>query len=339
MTLNSSLTLLPVVLLAGCASLASGPAVERHEYLQVDDAQLYMAIRGEDEAAPLLIWLHGGPGGAERPLFRQYNAPLEDRFVIVYLDQRGTARSYDREADPNQLSIARHLTDLNAVVDHLLAEFGKQSVILVGHSWGSALGLLHAQAHPRKVAAFVGVGQLTSEIARQQSQYEFVRSEARQAGDAAALSEIERIGPPPFAVRDEITIQRFVEHYGGYWRNQPNLFLLVMRAFLRGHVMPWELPRMFEGNNVSLEAMNDELLELDLPERVPSVDVPVVFMLGRHDRQVDSRLAAAYFQELAAPAKTLMWFDTAHNIPFEDPDAFNAALPELLESFRGIDPE
>lgn len=319
-------------LLPGCASLANAPAVDRSRYLEIDDARLYMAIRGEQATAPLLIWLHGGPGGAERPLFRLYNAPLEQRFLVVYLDQRGTGRSYDPDADPARLTIARHLEDLDAVVEHLLGEFEQHRVILVGHSWGSALGLLYAQAHPGKVAAFVGVGQVTSELERQRPQYTFAQAEARERGDADAERKIAAIGPPPFSAERELAMQRFVERYGGYWRDRPNPFGLLLRGFLRGYVMPWELPRMFAANEISLAAMNDELLALDLRERVTAVQVPVVFMLGRFDRQVDSRLAAAYFERLEAPAKKVVWFDTAHNVPFEAPQQFNVALPRSLEA-------
>src|SRR5579872_1588928 len=37
-----------------------------------DGASLYVLIRGKTSNAPLLLWLHGGPGGAETPLFRLY---------------------------------------------------------------------------------------------------------------------------------------------------------------------------------------------------------------------------------------------------------------------------
>ncbi|HEX7035882.1 MAG TPA: alpha/beta hydrolase [Pseudomonadales bacterium] len=323
-------------LLAGCAALSGERAVDRDEYLPVADARLYMVTRGEDAAAPLLVWLHGGPGGAERPLFRLYNAPLERHFLVVYFDQRGTGRSYDPDANPARLTIARHLEDLDAVVRHLLDEFDRRRVILVGHSWGSALGLLYAEAHPANVAAFVGVGQFTSELDRQRAQYRFVQTEAQERGDEGALREIESIGPPPFTAERELAIQGFVNRYGGYWRDPPNRFALLLRGFFRGYVMPWELPRMIRANNVSLEAMNDELLALDLRERVSALEVPVVFMLGRYDRQVDARLAAAWFEQLSAPAKRLMWFDTAHNIPFEAPERFNAALPQLLAAVGAV---
>ena len=60
--------------------------------------------------------------------------------------------------------------------------------------------------------------------------------------------------------------------------------------------------------------------------------VPVHFLLGRYDRQVDSRLAAAYFERLQAPRKTLVWFEnSAHNVPFEEPEAFNATVVRLLK--------
>ena len=323
-------------LLACCAS--AGPAaVDRDEYVPVDGAQLYMAIRGDDSRLPLMIWLHGGPGGAERPLFQLYNSPLEHHLIVAYLDQRGTARSFDPKADPHKLTIARHLEDLDVVVDHLRREFFKRKVILVGHSWGSALGLLYAQAHPDKVAAFVGVGQVTSELARQKSQYQFVELQARQHGDSDASAQLQKIGPPPFSAKQEIAMQHLVQRFGGYWRDRPNFALLVLRGMVHGFVMPWELPHIFEGNNVSLAAMNDELLKLDLRARVPSVQVPVIFMLGRYDRQVDSRLAAAFLKDLVAPEKRLKWFEkSAHNIPFEQPDAFNAALPKLLADVGAI---
>ena len=80
---------------------------------------------------------------AERPLFRYFNSGLEHRFVVVYWDQRGAGRSFDRQADPRRLTVAQHLRDLDAVVDHLRNVLGRRRIILVGHSWGAALGLLY----------------------------------------------------------------------------------------------------------------------------------------------------------------------------------------------------
>ena len=107
------LTALPaVILLSGSPGVgvesAAPTKVSRSEYVRVQDAKLYLLVRGADVAAPVLLWLHGGPGGAERPLFRYFNSGLEKHFVVGYWDQRGAGRSFDRGADPARLTVAQH---------------------------------------------------------------------------------------------------------------------------------------------------------------------------------------------------------------------------------------
>jgi pimeloyl-ACP methyl ester carboxylesterase len=107
----------------------------------------------------------------------------------------------------------------------------------------------------------------------------------------------------------------------------------MMGGMLRGLVTPWEIPRFIRGNNVSLAAMNDELLALDLAQTVPRLDVPVFFFVGRYDHHLDATVAARYFEALQAPNKQLVWFEnSAHNIPFEEPEQFTQNVVGVLRS-------
>ena len=326
-----------LVVIAACAprDLGAAAPIRSSERLAVEGAELFLEIRSADRRAPVLLWLHGGPGGAERPLFRHFNGALEDHFVVAYLDQRGAGRSFDPEAEPRQLTIARHLADLDAVVDHLRRSFGRDEIVLVGHSWGGALGLLYAEAHPEKVSAFIGVAPVICTRAGQKAEHEFVAAEAMRRKDDAALAKLQEIGGPPYdAAAKVLAIERLTERYGGVFHQAPNRAWLMLSAIFGGLVTPWEIPRLIQANNVSLEAMNAELLELDLSRSAPSVAVPVFFFLGRYDRHVDSRLAAAYLETLRAPTKKLLWFESsAHNVPFEEPERFDAAV---VEELRGI---
>lgn len=318
---------------AACAEAAPPDNLRQGLRVAVDGARLYLLVRGDDPAAPLMLWLHGGPGGAERPLFRLFNGALERRFVVAYLDQRGAGRSYDPSADPRALTIRRHLADLDAVVDHLRASLRRERLILVGHSWGAALGLLYARDHPEKVAACVGVAPVVAPLAADQAQKAFVEAEARRRGDQEILRRLERLEGPPFTTRDELALERLVDRYGGLYHRKPSFALSAVKAVMAGHLRPGEVQRFIHANNVSLEAMREELYRLDLARDVPTLRAPIVFMLGRHDRHVEAAQAAAYFDRLAAPAKRLMWFEnSAHNIPFEEPALFNAALPQLLKA-------
>jgi hypothetical protein len=69
-------------------------------------------------------------------------------------------------------------------------------------------------------------------------------------------------------------------------------------------------PRFIRSNDVSLEAMHNELLGLDVSRSVPAVDVPVIFFLGRYDRHVDATIAARYFDKLVAE-QALVWFENS----------------------------
>ncbi len=331
--------LIPACSVAGCPAFAtkgSGASapIRRSEYLSVDGARLFLVTRGADRRAPVLLWLHGGPGGAERPLFRYFNGDLEDRFVVAYWDQRGAGRSFDPKADPRRLTVARHLADLDAVVSHLRSSLGATRLVLIGHSWGAALGLLYVHAHPDAVAAFIGVNPLVSMRAAQQAQYDFVVAEASRRKDDDGLRRVREIGPPPHrTVAQSMAMEALAERYGALFYRDPHKIWVVFRGILAGVVTPWEIPRLIRGNHVSLEAMNEELLGLDLARSVPSVDVPVFFFLGRHDRHVDAAVAAAYLESLRAPVKESTWFEnSAHNVPFEEPALFGARVERALQS-------
>jgi pimeloyl-ACP methyl ester carboxylesterase len=332
-------------LVAGCASPLAGAAdspvaIRRSEYLAVDGAKLFLMTRGADRRSPVVLWLHGGPGGPERPLFRYFNGELENRFVVAYWDQRGAGRSFDEQADPRSLTVARHLDDLDAVVDHLRQTLGQDRVVLIGHSWGSALGMLYLRRHPEKVSAFIGVAPLVSLLKSQQAEYEFVRTEAARRKDDSTLARLREIGPPPHASADrQLKMEDLADRYGAVFHRKPCKTCVVVRGLLGGLVTPWELVSVHRGVQASLTAMTPELLDLDLQRSVPSVDGPVFFFLGRHDRHVDASIGAAYSGTLRAPVNRVVWFENAaHNVPFEEPGLFNATVVDALQSI-GVGPE
>jgi len=317
-----------------CTAQTRPVSINRSEYVPVNSQKLYLVIRSADRKLPILLWVHGGPGGAERPLFRYFNSELERHFTVVYWDQRGAGRSFDPKADRLGLTIARHLADLNAIIDHLRSTLRPAKVLLVGHSWGAALSIFYAGAHPHKVSAVFAVNPLVSVREQRQAEYKFVLAEAARRHDDKVLHAAEKIGPPPYKEADQVlALEKLSEKYGGVFHTRPARVRIMLRAFVAGLVWPWEIPRYIHANNESLQAMNEELLGLDLARSTSAIDVPVVFFLGRYDRHADARVAAAYFETLRAPVKRLIWFEnSAHNVPFEEARLFNATLTREFQS-------
>lgn len=284
-------------------------------------------FRGRDVRAPALVLLHGGPGASESALFRHYDAALEDHFLVVYWEQRGTGRSYGAAA-PESMTIAQLLDDLDALVDTVRARFGRARVVVLGHSWGTVLGTIYAHRHPAKVAAYVGVAQIADFARGERISLEWALRQAERRGEGRATRELRAMVPRPRTVKEELTLGRWVERFGG--SSRVSMRSLLGAALSTDEASIIDLILFGLGNRFSLEALRPEYSRIDLT-RLRRFEVPVVFMLGRHDWHVPSVLAAEYFEMIEAPARELVWFErSAHNPPFEEPEAFTRAMVERV---------
>jgi proline iminopeptidase len=108
---------------------------------------LYVEQSGNPHGFPALF-LHGGPGSHTRPLHRRFFDPGSYRIVLV--DQRGCGRS-----TPSGSTAHNTTRDLVEDIEALRCHLGLERMLLFGGSWGAALALAYAAAHPRRVAAMV----------------------------------------------------------------------------------------------------------------------------------------------------------------------------------------
>jgi len=337
--------LLPIFLLIAAGSLvasrrigttrpfthASGVAVRGSvaEFRPVilGGARQWLVIRGRSARDPILIWLHGGPGTEELGMLRHHNAVLEDHYLVVYWTQRGTGRSFDAAIPAASMTPERFVADLDELVGMLQRRFGQRKVVLVGHSWGSALGVLYAQAHPGKVAVYVGIGQVTNEAANETRSYAYTLAAARRAGDATAIGELTAIGPPPYSVAATGIERKWLDRFGGAF-HRPVPFRELVWASVQASEAGWlDLVNYGPGSDFSMRTLWPQIVKLDLSTTARHFAMPVFIIAGRFDRNSDAGLAHDYFATLTAPQKAFVWFEgSAHSPPFEQPAAFNDYL-------------
>ncbi|MDR7184561.1 proline iminopeptidase [Microbacterium trichothecenolyticum] len=107
---------------------------------------------GNPEGKPV-VFLHGGPGAGTSPWHRRFFDP--ERYRIILLDQRGCGRSTPHASEPD--ADLRHNTTWHLVADIelLRKNLGIERWQVFGGSWGSALALAYAEAHPQAVTEIV----------------------------------------------------------------------------------------------------------------------------------------------------------------------------------------
>jgi pimeloyl-ACP methyl ester carboxylesterase len=298
-------------------------------YLRLGGLDQWVMIRGESAANPPLILLHGGPGFPEMRLFRHFNAPLEKSFTVVYWEQRGTGKSFDRKIPKSSMTVEQFIADLDELVDAVRKRLGKGKVAIYGHSWGSALGVLYAARFPEKVAAYVGTGQIGDWPASELSSYAFTLAEAERRNNRKALKELRAIGAPPHTYRKLNVQRRWLMRFVGIARGVSLWkFFRITLGGPESSIL--DLPNIIRGV-MFCGRMWAEVSALNLVKAVPALQVPVFFFLGRHDRVVAPETSAAYFDMLAAPSKRLVWFEeSAHEPPVEEPAKFNALMADLV---------
>ena len=297
------------------------------EQIRINGVNQSLWFRGVNINNPALILLHGGPGASESALFRHYNSELEKHFLVVYWEQRGAGRSYHPDIPPASMTVRQFVADLHEVVKLVKRRFGKDKVVLLGHSWGTVIGTLYASEYPEDVAAYVGVGQVADVAEGEKLSYRFALGEAIRRHDQAAIRELRWMGPPPHTVAELLAKGRWVERFGGDFHADMNTGSLIWAALSADETNLADLIKFGQGNAFSLEYLWPEFSHVALDDHVLNFKVPVFFLEGRYDWNVPAVLAKRYFQELHAPYKKLIWFSgSAHNPPFEQPEAFDRVL-------------
>ncbi len=91
-----------------------------------------LLVRGHRRHAPILLYVHGGPGSTQLPAAPRYSTQLEKHFVVVHWDQRGAGASCSG-VDWKTVTLEQIVRDTIELSEKL----GKgRKIVIIGHSWG-----------------------------------------------------------------------------------------------------------------------------------------------------------------------------------------------------------
>ena len=251
--------------------------------LDVNGIDQTVMIRGHSIDNPVLLFLAGGPGGSELGAMRRHLPALEEHVTVATWDQRGTGHSYPSLDPSSTLTLDSIIDDTLAVTDYLRDRFGQDTIYLAGQSWGSTLGVLAVQAAPEKYTAFIGIGQMVSQLATDRIFYDDTLVWARTNDRSGLVDELVDIGPPPYSGMLDYETALSYEHEvypydhagnsegeGGFSENfLVDEYALIDQVHLLGAFMD------------TFSVVYPQLQEIDFRETATEFDVPDVLRAGR----------------------------------------------------------
>jgi len=341
------------ILVAGASSLAAYRYFERKkiaesraihspdgidvvEPVTIGGIQQWIEIRGESMKNPIVLFIHGGPGSAFMPIARAFQGPWEKYFTVVQWDQRGAGKTYSansKEVQRATMNIERMHADTLEMVNYLRSRFQRDKIFVLGHSWGSILGLQLAHNHPELLYAYVGVGQATNAWKNEDVLYRDTLEQARRNGNKEAIQQLSSIAPYPSA---NVTFQqirvvrewsgKLIGPLGGDDSSMSLKAIFLAPEYSLINDIDWMRGQLF-----SVDILLAELSKVDFNQEGYDYKVPIFFLEGRRDPYTPSTVAKEFFDKLNAPEKEFVWFERSGHFPFtEEANEFTGVLTQKV---------
>jgi pimeloyl-ACP methyl ester carboxylesterase len=326
-------------IIAASRKIVSPNGVEELLPVQINGTTQWLSIRGRDRRNPILLFLHGGPGSPTMPAAYTFQSPWEDYFTVVQWNQRGTGKTHaanDPRALESSITVEQITSDAEEVVHYLQKQYGKRKIFLLGHSWGSVLGVVLAQRHPEWFYAYLGVGQIVNMRKSEAEGYQFALDQAKSRHSSEAERELAAIAPYPGEAGKlnftRIGAQRkWLMYYGGLTYGRTNFTYDGNAWSLAPDYTDKDLETVDDGSLYSLTRLLGAM-EAVSNEAVTQFKCPILLFAGRHDYATSHTLAAEWFNHIEAPSKKFVWFDnSAHMMMQKEPGRF---LYHLITDLR-----
>jgi proline iminopeptidase len=309
--------------------------------IPIGGTKQWISVRGRDRGNPVLLMIHGGPASPEMPSSWFFQNSWEDYFTVVQWDQRGSGKSFNAN-DPKTIqptiSAERMIEDAGEVVQFLRKRYEKNKIFVLGHSWGSLVGVSLAHAHPEWLYAYVGTGQMINGKENERVGYANTLRAAEAAGNLSAIAELKAIAPYP-ETDGSVPLEKLGKerHWsvvlGGltYQRSTYDYYENLFR--LSPEYTEQDVAAIDKGSALSLGALIPAILNFNYSDTV-RFQCPIILFEGRHDDTTPAEVAAQWFKRVQAPDKKLVWFEnSAHMAMVEEPGRF---LVHLVQDVRPL---
>jgi len=289
-------------------SEVSGTPVHESLSIKAGNILQWIKIDGDNDQHPVLLFLHGGPGGSVMSYANRFTKDLQKHFVVVQWDQRETGKTKSLNSSPVPLTISLMEQDAVGVINYLRNKFHQDKIYLVGHSWGGFLALEVASHHPELLAACFAASPMIYQTESEKIAMDRMWQIASKGNNEEVLTGLRQI-KIPFENGTQLFLHR-------KWLYQ--LINKQKAPFTKSSVENW--------SSTWLSLFN-EASAINFFDAAPEIKCPIYFLVGRKDYQTNFNLTENYFQTLKAEKKELFWFeDSAHGLTLTESQKFQQVI-------------
>lgn len=296
-----------------------------YEYVEIGGIKQYVQIRGKDRSNPILLFVHGGPGGSMAGYAHLMQDLWEESFTVVNWDQRNACKTYLANKG-KAMEIAKtgtmddYMGDMDDIIKYLHTIYDFEKVILLGFSWGSVIGSEYAKKRPENVSCYIGVGQLINYVEGFRVVSEQILERAKKQGNKKDIEKIHRVLdsiPEEPAMTDEFMKQIMVFSRIGNKYLSENSKSLSWKEFLTSPLMDSKARKAMYAHHKLLTGTFETLFEYDFRDDL-NYPVPVYFITGEEDTSCPHSMLSEIIDDISAPKKEFHIMEKAGHCCFYD---------------------
>lgn len=264
--------------------LAVGAGVQGSEAVEIGGIKQWITFQGENDQAPVLLFLHGGPGNSVMSYADRFTKELQRHFIVVHWDQRESGQTAILNKSKHPLTVSLFVSDAIELIQVLSSKFSQKKIYLMGHSWGGYLGLRVAVERPDLLQGYFAVSPMIHQMVSERLSLNVMQDKAIKDNNKEAKEELTFV-EVPFKNGEQLFSHR-------KWLSK----LMGSTTPKRANVDLWAGTWL---------ALFNEGSQTNFNEFAPALHCPVYFLIGSNDYQTHFSLAESYYQQVVCKEKKL----------------------------------
>lgn len=305
-------------------------------YLKSEGAIMPVWVKGNKLSKTFIILLHGGPEGGSSQYYTIFpsHKKIEENYAIVYWDQRMCGMS---QGNPSMqdATLQQFTDDLDKLVSSINSKYDNPNLILMGHSWGGALGTNYLLQHQNKIKAWIEIDgghnwTTANSISRDTMMNFAVKKIAENDNVEFWNFAIDWYKKHPIVGINDNAHYTFVGNANGYDYNPksdsleiPFTDLLFSSPISTAYFfVPYKFSFLDKG--------------LNLQNEIHKITIPTLICWGKHDKVFPVEIAYDTYNKIGTPSadKYIHIFEiSAHSPNYEQPMEFANEVIRFMEKY------
>ena len=322
--------------------ILSPNGIDEKSYVNINGQNQYVFIRGKDINNPIILNLHGGPANPDAFFTYEFAKEIIDDYTYVSWDQRGCGRTYykNKRIDVENMTadFEQAIKDVDELVKYLCNRFKKEKVIIMGHSYGSLLGVNYVSKYPERIECYIGIGQSVSIAETQAINYDKAVCLLKKDD-----KKIEKLTVTYQRLKDNFNLENLMKFQRLVipclvsnitdLTKKNQIELILSSPDLSFNDIRWLMGMLnWKGHYKRNKKLLDYILSANIYDIGFEFSVPMYFVSGEYDKSCRVDLLKAYYDDIVAPRKKLVIMKKCGHSPQIDiPVLFADHIKRLIE--------